>query len=122
MMTITRIEILMNQVNPIQVRRCRSSSGSTAVIAASPVEKPGARYSLTAGRVEQRDFRRYRPGNRHRVSTDAQPALGEEPHRHRIEKVLGGEDTLGQKRLVILWVHRHDGLGDDRPRIDRGAD
>src|SRR5438094_8683083 len=77
MMTITRIEILMNQVNPIQVRRCRSSSGSTAAIAASPVGEPGARYSLTARRVEQRDFRRYRPGNRHRVAANAEPALGE---------------------------------------------
>src|SRR5260370_18713681 len=58
MMTITRIEILMNQVNPIQVRRCRSSSGSIAAIAASPIGNLAARYSLTARRVEQRDFRR----------------------------------------------------------------
>src|SRR6266700_1993965 len=114
MMTITTIEILMNQVNPIQVRRCRSSSGSTAAMSASPIEEPAARYSLTARRVEQRDFRRRRPANRHRVAADAEPPLGEEAHRHRVEAVFGGEDALGQKRLVIVGMHGYDRLGNDR--------
>src|SRR5580704_9807381 len=43
MMTITTIEILMNRVNPIQVRRCRSRSGPITAISASPIEEPAAR-------------------------------------------------------------------------------
>src|SRR5258708_23052632 len=99
MMTITTIEILMNQVNPIQVRRCRSSSGSTAAISASPIGEPAARYSLTARWVEQRDdFGRNRPADRHPLVADLQPPLGEEPHRQRVETVLGGEDARGEQR------------------------
>jgi hypothetical protein len=33
---------LINQVNPIQVRRCRSSSGSITAICASSVKGPAA--------------------------------------------------------------------------------
>jgi hypothetical protein len=41
------IAYLISLVNPIQVRRCRSSSGSIAVTPASPVEEPRTSYSPT---------------------------------------------------------------------------
>src|SRR5438876_8427056 len=122
MMTITRIEILMNQVNPIQARRCRSSSGSIAAMSASPLGEPAARYNLTARGVEQRDFRRHRAADRDSIASDAQPPLSEETHRDRVEPVLGGEDALGEPPLVIAVMHGHHRLGDDRPRIDLRAD
>ena len=57
-------------------------------------------------------------GDRDRIARDAQPAFGEQPHRQRIEPVLGREDARRQARLVIVAVHRHDRLRDDRPGID----
>jgi hypothetical protein len=40
MMTMIAIAYLISLVNPIQVRRCRSSSVSIAVIATPPAEEP----------------------------------------------------------------------------------
>ena len=53
-----------------------------------------ARYSLTARRVEQCDFRRNPAADHHSVAVDVEPALGEKAHRHGVKTVLGGEETV----------------------------
>src|SRR3984893_9415982 len=101
--TITSSEILMNRVKPIQVRRCRSSSGSIAVILCLAVwESAWPIYSSTAsrgkrlGRVQCGEIGRGPAGDRNPVARDLQSPLGIEPQRQRVVPVLGVEGVGGQ--------------------------
>src|SRR5271169_988340 len=102
-----------------------------AAIPSSSVAEALLWYSLTAVRdkrigqrlawVQRRQFRDLPAVDLDLAGDYPGAALGDQPHRERIEAMLGCKDARRQADLVIVRVHRHDGLGDDRPGIDLRA-
>src|SRR5271169_476519 len=102
-----------------------------AAIPSSSVAEALLWYSLTAVRdkrigqrlawVQRRQFRDLPAVDLDLAGDDPGAALGDQPHRERIEAMLGGKDARGQAPLVVIRVHWYHSLGDDRPGVDFGT-